>query len=92
MEIQPDGWPKWASESLVRKMTQAQLDALPEYSTTLPDSYKRPISDGGRPWKRDLNVYGLFKSLGEKMWIYCEYRQSEDPEYLDIHNERIEVE
>lgn len=92
-EIQSDGplagWPKWAAECLVVKLTQRELDKLPEYSCTLPDSYKRPISEGGKPWKRDLNFYGFFGE-GPK-WIRCEYIPDPDPKFLAIKNERVEV-
>lgn len=82
-------WPEWVGGKKVRKMTQAELDALPEYSCTLPDSYKRPISEGGRPWKRDLNFYGRF-GVG-KRWVYCEYIPDPDPKMLGILTERIEI-
>ena len=64
--------PIWVSQIEAIELTPEQLEKLPEYSCTLPDSYKRPISDGGRPWKRDLNVFGRFAPPGEKIWIYCE--------------------
>lgn len=92
-EIQTEGplagWPKWAAELPERAMTQRECNALPEYSSTLPDSYKRPLSEGGRPWKRDLNFFGRF---GEgKKFVYCEYVPDLDPKFLAIKNERIVV-
>jgi len=81
--------PQWYLDCKERRMTDAELSALPEYSTTLPDSYKRPISKGGRPWKRDLNFFGKFASSGEKIWVYCEYIPDPDPKFLAILNERV---
>lgn len=83
------GWPQWAAECPVVKLTQLEVDALPEYSCTLPDSYKRPVADGGRRWKRDLNFYGLF-GTGKK-WVRCEYIPDPDPKFLAIKNERLEI-
>lgn len=82
-------WPEWVSKLPVVTLTQQEIKDLPEYSCTLPDSYKRPISEGGRPWKRDLNFYGLFGS-GPK-FVRCEYIPHEDPKFLGIKNERIEI-
>lgn len=82
-------WPEWARALPVVRLTQREIDALPEYSCSLPDSYKRPISDGGRPWKRDLN-FGGYWPPGKK-FVRCEYIAVDDPDKLGIKNERIEV-
>lgn len=82
-------WPYWASILPVVRLTQQQVNALPEYSCTLPDSYKRPISEGGRPWKSDLNFYGRFGT--KEKFVRCEYIPDPDPKFLMIKNERIEI-
>ena len=81
--------PEWVSAVDTTELTQRQIDDLAEYSITLPDSYKRPIAEGGRPWKRDLNFYGKFAPPGEKIWIYCEYTNHKDPKLLAILNKRV---
>jgi hypothetical protein len=83
------GWPEWVLACQVVYLTQRELDSLPEYSCTLPDSYKRPVSEGGRPWKRDLNFFGKF---GEgKKWVRCEYIPDPDPKFLEIKNEVVVI-
>lgn len=82
-------WPEWAAACPVVLLTERELQDLPEYSCTLPDSYKRPISEGGRPWKRDLNFYGRF-GTGQK-WVRCEYVPDPDPKFLGISNQRVEI-
>ena len=81
--------PNWYNEIEEIELTQSQLNALPEYSCTLPDSYKRPISEGGRPWKRDLNFFTKLAPHGEKIWVYCEYIPDPDPAFLGILNKRV---
>lgn len=83
------GWPQWAADCPVVRLTLRELAVLPEYSCTIPDSYKRPISEGGRPWKRDLNFYGRF-GTGKK-WVRCEYIPDPDPKFLAIKNERVQI-
>lgn len=83
------GWPQWAADCPVVWLTQREIDALPEYSCTLPDSYRRPIAEGGRPWKRDLNFFGRF-GTGKK-WVRCEYVRHPNPRFLGIKNERVEI-
>lgn len=82
-------WPEWVEKLPVIQLTQKQVRDLPEYSCTLPDSYKRPISEGGRPWIRDLNFYGRFGE-GPKL-VYCEYIPDPDPKFLAIKNQRVEI-
>lgn len=84
--------PEWVAGIQEIRMTPQELAALPEYSCTLPDSYKRPISEGGRPWKRDLNFFGKFAPAGEKIWIYCEYIPDPDPKFLAVLNKRVALE
>jgi hypothetical protein len=66
-------------------LSQAEFDALPDYSCTLPDSYKRPISEGGRPWKRRINYDDASKG-----WMRGEYlAHPTDPTLLNIKWELI---
>lgn len=82
-------WPEWVLKCETVQLTSSELAKLPEYSCTLPDSYKRPISEGGRPWKRNLNFYRRFGE-GEK-WVRCEYVKDPNPKLLGILTQRIEV-
>jgi hypothetical protein len=82
-------WPEWACEIPVVNLTEEELKELPEYSATLPDSYKRPVDQGGRPWKRDLNFFGKFGN--GKKWVRCEYVTDPDPKFLAVKNERVEI-
>jgi hypothetical protein len=83
------GWPTWVASLDVKELTPQEFAELPEYSLTLPDSYRRPIAEGGRPWKRNLNSHGQFKPQPESLWIYCEYRKDPDPAVLQIYNAQI---
>lgn len=69
-------------------LTPNQLAELPEYSTTLPDSYKRPVDKGGKPWKRNLKWH-LRDAPPD--WIRGEWIPHEDPTLLGIKWERILV-
>ena len=81
--------PAWVFDIETIELTEREISDLPEYSCTLPDSYKRPIAEGGKPWKRDLNFFGKFAPHGEKIWIYCEYITDSDPKLLGILNKRV---
>jgi hypothetical protein len=83
------GWPEWCHKLSVIKLTQNDFDHLPEYSMSLPDSYKRPLSEGGRPWKRNVNVFRKFGK--EDMWLYCEYRSCDNPKMLEVYSAHIEI-
>lgn len=62
-------------------MTQAEVDALLEYSTTLPTG--KTI---GKQWKRQLYV-------GPKRgaWLLCEYVEDPDPAYVAIRTREIHI-
>lgn len=85
------GWPVWCHKLTIKKLTQREFDDLPEYSTSLPDSYKRPLDEGGRPWKRNINVFGKANPQRKEMWLYCEYRNSEKLGMLDVFSAHIEI-
>lgn len=81
--------PEWFNNAETKVLTPEELAVLPEYSTTFPDSYKRPISEGGRPWKRNLNVGGYFGPPSMEVWAYCEYGPHENPGLLAILTKRV---
>lgn len=71
----------WQNGLEVVGMAQAEVDALLEYSTTLPTG--KTI---GKRWKRYLHV-------GPKVgrWVLCEYVEDPDPEYVGIASRLIEI-
>lgn len=82
-------WPQWVEKLETIELTAREARDLPEYSCTLPDSYKRPIAEGGRPWIRDLNFFGRFGE-GKKL-VYCEYVTDPDPKLLGIKSMQIKL-
>lgn len=74
---------EWIPELEVAELTQAEFEALLEYSTTIPTG--KTI---GKQWKRQL-YYG--KHRGE--WVRAEYvPDAEDPEnYVGIQWHKIEI-
>ncbi|WP_050028959.1 hypothetical protein [Verrucomicrobium sp. BvORR034] len=90
-KIDYTGWPDWVSGLEVKEMTAKVFKDLPEYSTSIPDSYRRPIAEGGRPWKRNLNAFGQFQPETEALWLYCEYRTHSDPTKLEIYTAQIKI-
>jgi hypothetical protein len=71
----------WQNGLEVVEMTQAEIDALLEYSTTLPTG-----KTVGKRWKRRL-------FLGPKAgrWVLCEYVEDPDPEYVGIASRLIQT-
>lgn len=71
----------WQNELEVIEMPQAEVDALLDYSFTLPTG--KTI---GKRWKRRL--FGGPKSGA---WVLCEYVEDPDPAYVGIRNRLIRV-
>lgn len=63
------------------EMVQSEVDALLEYSTTLPTGKTL-----GKQWKRRLFVGPKAGS-----WVLCEYVEDPDPRYLGIHSRLVQV-
>lgn len=71
----------WQNSLPVIEMTQSEVDALLEYSTTLPTG--KTI---GKRWKRRLYVGSKAGS-----WVLCEYIEDPDPTYVGIASHLIHV-
>lgn len=61
----------------VIRLTQSQLDGLPEYSCSIPTG-----TTIGKRWKRDVNAYPRgYGPHPPPYWIVCEYAEHPtDPE------------
>jgi len=57
-------------------LTEAELEALPEYSTTVPTG-----TTIGKRWKRNLN----WRSDLPPRWVVGEYVADPEPGYVQIH-------
>lgn len=71
----------WQNGLEVVEMPQFEVDALLEYSTTLPTG--KTI---GKRWKRRLFVGPKAGS-----WVLCEYVEDPDPEYVGIASRLIQT-
>lgn len=73
----------WVPELEVVELTQAEFDALLEYSTTIPTG--KTI---GKQWKRQL-YYGKYRLE----WLRCEYvPDKEDPDnYVGMEWKKIKI-
>lgn len=71
----------WQNGLELVEMTQPEVDALLEYSTTLPTGKTL-----GKQWKRRLYV-------GPKRgaWLLCEYVEDPDPAYVAISAREIRI-
>lgn len=81
-------WPEWAKTIPIIEISPSAFFDLHEYSCSFPDSYARPISEGGQPWRRNLTAYNL-ALRHEEQWVYCEYVKHENPKLLGIIYKRI---
>lgn len=69
----------WQEGLEVVEMTPTEIDALLEYSTSLPTG--KTI---GKQWKRRL-----FAGPKRGAWLLCEYVEDPDPAYVAISNRLI---
>lgn len=72
---------RWQKNLEPVDMTQAEVDALLEYSTTLPTG--KTI---GKRWKRQL-----YAGPKRGAWLLCEYVEDPDPAYLAVSTREIRV-
>lgn len=70
---------EWQNGLAVVELTQAEVDALLEYSTTLPTG--KTI---GKQWKRRL-----YEGPKRGRWVLCEYVEDPNPAYVGIRSRLI---
>lgn len=71
----------WQNELETVELTQQEVDALPEYSITLPTG--KTI---GKRWKRRL-----LAGPRAGIWVLCEYVPDPDPAFVGIQSRAIRV-
>jgi hypothetical protein len=63
------------------ELTQAEFDALPEYSCSIPTTSSR-VDNVGRRWKRDQNAFG--RGPDTPNWWMGEFIPDDRPDSLGI--------